>query len=310
MAHRNLDMRVWGDAKFLSLSPPPPSAQWLWFYLLLGPVTTSLPGLIRVGEAALAESLGWSLERFRERFLELSRNGMAKADWKARVVWIPNAINYNMPANPNVVKGWKIHWDMIPECSLKAEAYEVFKAKICCGKPFAEAFDKCFGNGSGNGLPNGMPNQKQKQKQEQYQEQEQNLEAAAPPGGVAAAFAELVEKWNKIEGVIQGKGATKKRLAAFKERSKDSFWRENVQAALGRVAASSFCRGCGDKGWRADLDWFLRPESVVRIVEGKYDDRPGAAANGTRGGLPISEGVEDFLNAHGTNQRHPGDRKQ
>ena len=31
-----------------------------------------------------------------------------------------------------------------------------------------------------------------------------------------------------------------------------------------------FLVGDNDKGWRADLDWFLRPDSVTKILEGKY----------------------------------------
>jgi len=54
---------------------------------------------------ALAEELGWSLKEFREGFAELSREGLVKADWNARVVFISNATKYNPPENPNVVKG-------------------------------------------------------------------------------------------------------------------------------------------------------------------------------------------------------------
>src|SRR5438876_4827162 len=105
--HRKIDVRMWGDAKFRTLSPSSPSAQFLWLYLLTGPHTTSLPGLCVVGEAALAEALQWELKDFRKAFSEVSEKGMAKADFSSRVLFIPNAIKYNQPENPNVVRGWR-----------------------------------------------------------------------------------------------------------------------------------------------------------------------------------------------------------
>ena len=44
------------------------------------------------------------------------------------------------------------------------------------------------------------------------------------------------------------------------------------------AAASPFCLGAGSRGWKADIDWFLRPDTVTRIMEGKYDPKPGESA--------------------------------
>src|SRR4051812_18923898 len=95
--YRKIDTCMWGDSKFRDLSAPQPNGQSLWIYLLTGPHTTNIPGLSCAGEAHLAEALGWSVEAFREAFLEVSSKGLAKADWKARVVWIPNAMKFNPP---------------------------------------------------------------------------------------------------------------------------------------------------------------------------------------------------------------------
>lgn len=40
-----------------------------------------------------------------------------------------------------------------------------------------------------------------------------------------------------------------------------------------RIAASSFCRGVNDRGWRANPDWFLKPGTAAKVLEGTYDDR-------------------------------------
>ena len=63
-----------------------------------------------------------------------------------------------------------------------------------------------------------------------------------------------------------------------------------MPAALDRVRSSSFCRGQNDRGWRADLDWFLRPDTVTKLLEGKYEDRNGngkPSSNGHRKKPPI-----------------------
>ncbi len=164
--YRKIDTRMWADAKFRALSSPLPSGKYLWIALLTGPYTTNLPGLSRVGEMALAEELGWTLEGFRKGFAELFREGLAKADWNARVVWVPNAIKYNPPDNPNVVKGWRDSWDEIPECALKGEAYQRFKEFTKgLGEGFAKAFVECCAQGLAN----------------QEQEQEQLINTTSEP---------------------------------------------------------------------------------------------------------------------------------
>jgi hypothetical protein len=160
---------MWGDEKFRRLSAPCPCGQSLWIYLLTGPHTTSLPGLFNIGEAALAEALGWTLKAFREAFAEAHSQGMVKADWQARVVWIPRAIEYNFPESPNVVKGWRAAWDEMPECQLKTEAYHLFRQALKAKKAFAEAFAEAIGEG---GAPresriNVQPKRNQEQEQEQ-----------------------------------------------------------------------------------------------------------------------------------------------
>lgn len=139
--YRKIDVRVWIDARFRELSRAKPNGQTLWLYLLTNPDTVNVPGLYRAGEAAMAEALGWDLKGFRRAFAEISARGMAFADWKARVVWIPKAIVHNPPENPNVVKGWASTWDEIPECELKAEAWSEMKGFL---EGFGEGFGKAF----------------------------------------------------------------------------------------------------------------------------------------------------------------------
>lgn len=149
--YRRIDVRIWLDEIFQSLSRILPCGQGLWFFLLTNPDTTNIPGLYRAGEAAMAEALGWPIEAFRTAWAEIVSCGMAEADWAARVVWLPNAIHYNAPANPNVVRGWRVTWDEIPECPLKRKAaVALHQHLVHMGAPFAAAFEAVDANHSGN----------------------------------------------------------------------------------------------------------------------------------------------------------------
>lgn len=117
--YRTIDAGMWGDEKFRRLSPPEPSAQFLWIYLLTGEHTDGLPGLYRIGEAALAEALGWSVDELRPVFSELESLGMALSDFNARVIYLPNALRYQAPNNPKHLQGWGKPFRTIPECDLK-----------------------------------------------------------------------------------------------------------------------------------------------------------------------------------------------
>lgn len=159
---------MWGDAKVMALSRPPPCGQVLWVHLLAGEQTDIIPGLFKIGEAAFAEQLGWDMEGFRKAFREVLSQRLVEADWKARVVFVPNAIRHNPPANPNVVTSWADAWDRIPECGLKLKAWGDLKAFIeGMSKGFQEAFERACRKPSRN--------------QEQDQEQDQEIQKDSCP---------------------------------------------------------------------------------------------------------------------------------
>lgn len=166
--YRRIEVRTWADEKFRSLTPIPPCGQGLWFYLLTGPHTGPIPGLFRAGPAAMAEELGWSPEAFTKAFHEVFAKGMVKADFKARFLWVPNALKYNPPANPNVVVSWGTEFELLPECDLKQEAFEAIKSFIInMGEPYRKAFEKAFTKPLGKPLPKTLTIQEQEQEQEE-----------------------------------------------------------------------------------------------------------------------------------------------
>ncbi|MGE3319097.1 MAG: hypothetical protein AB7I18_07350 [Candidatus Berkiella sp.] len=120
----------------------------------------------------MAEELGWPIEGFKGAFDELIQQGLVKADLVARVIYIPNAIKYNKPQSPNVVKSWASHWDEIPECELKKLAYQQLKSFVKdIGTAFAQAFVESFGEVFDKAIDKPLiktiPNQDQEQDHEQ-----------------------------------------------------------------------------------------------------------------------------------------------
>ena len=125
--YRKVDPRMWGDAKFRALSD---DARMVFMYLLTAPEVTALPGFVVIGRAGLAEGIGWDedLERLSRAFAELSAAGMAKADWRARLVILPNAPRYNEPESPNAIRSWRSHFDALPESPLRNEMLGLLRA--------------------------------------------------------------------------------------------------------------------------------------------------------------------------------------
>jgi hypothetical protein len=85
----------------------------------------------------------------------------------------------------------------------------------------------------------------------------------------------LMTLWNSnASGLIQMKAAGDKRKEAWRRRWKEKpdlpYWVDVVK----RLSSSSFCRGENDRGWKADVDFFLKPDTHIKALEGKYDRGP------------------------------------
>lgn len=301
--YRKVEVRTWGDEKFRTLTPMPPSGQGLWLFLITGPHTGPIPGLFRAGRAAMAEELGWEVEAFDEAFREVFRQGMAKADFKARVVWIPNAIKHNRPESPNVVRSWAAEFDLIPECALKWEALDALRASVyAVGESFAKAFDEAFGKASGKPYPKAMPNQEQEQEQEQEEQQSslrsdsQSPPASAPDDGdllgnggnvhqhpadrvtslVLAAYHELLPNCQQV-AVLNPKRRRRIQLADKLARQvckaqgwvydADAFWR----AYFAQCAQDPWLRGevanPRNPRWKQNLDVLLAEDRFAEIMD-------------------------------------------
>jgi hypothetical protein len=110
----------------------------------------------------------------------------------------------------------------------------------------------------------------------EHQAHERNGPRKREKKTVAIEPGEVFTAWNAmVTGTNMPVAAklTDTRQQEILARSADPFWLENWRAALERVRHSAFCQGSGENGWLADFDWFLQRDSVVKLIEGKFDAR-------------------------------------
>ena len=308
--YRKIEVKTWTDERFRDLSPIQPSGQGLWFFLLTGPHTGPIPGLFRAGRAAMAEELDWDIEAFDKAFQEVFQKGMAKADFKARLVWLPNALKHNKPESPNVVRSWRVELDLLPECDLKNEAIARIRENLeSIGQPYVQAFDEVLCGGSKKHSPKpsdkpsakAMPNQEQEQEQELNTSPDGDVESDAgeqsstalprcPHAKLIEVFAEHLpmlptpktELWggtrardmrNRWKWVLTAKAQSGKRYAETEDEAVDFFVR-----FFGYVAKSDFLTGRNGKWAGCTLAWLMEEANFAKVMEGNFENAIKEAA--------------------------------
>lgn len=156
--YRKVTTRMWNDGNFLALSPPRPSAQVLWFFLLTGPFSTPVPGVVVATLGGIADRLQWPSPATKRCWEEIAVREMATADWARSLVWLPNALQHNKPESPNVAKSWRRYMDEhVPECVLRATIERTIVAELAQieknPKAFMEAFQKDFKEATQRSFP-------------------------------------------------------------------------------------------------------------------------------------------------------------
>ena len=63
---------------------------------------------------------------------------------------------------------------------------------------------------------------------------------------------------------------TAPRRKTLNVRLKDEWWSKNWRLAIEKGSRSEFLTGKNERGWKIDFEFFLKPETVTKIMEGKY----------------------------------------
>lgn len=77
----------------------------------------------------------------------------------------------------------------------------------------------------------------------------------------------IVEAWNGVDGITKVRHLSVERKKHLRARLRDAFWRDHWREALTILDGIPFYKGQNDRKWVADFDWFLRPESVTKLIE-------------------------------------------
>jgi len=120
-----------------------------------------------------------------------------------------------------------------------------------------------------NGAPHSVNHSEDVNHTEDDTEEEESAGADLPV--VALAWNQLGRPYPAVRTM------TKRRKAALRLRLADPTW--DWRAALEAIPNSPFLRGENDRTWVANFDWFLRPESVNKVLEGQYEQGQGHQAD-------------------------------
>lgn len=82
---------------------------------------------------------------------------------------------------------------------------------------------------------------------------------------VVAAWNDLPRPFPKVRSLNAAR--TKK----LRTRLGDAVWSESWAAAIERIPTIPGLRGENDRGWIANIEWFIQPNTVDKLLEGYYD---------------------------------------
>lgn len=96
-----------------------------------------------------------------------------------------------------------------------------------------------------------------------------------PKKEVLVVGKQVIDAWNAMSVTcgLSKAMATPNRIKKSNARLKEELWRESYQKAIDMIPNSAFLRGENSRRWKANIEFFLRPDSVAKILEGKYDNK-------------------------------------
>jgi len=140
---RMVSVAVFDDERFLGWSD---AARALWMYLRFGPLTGPIPGLSRVGVADVADRMERSIVEIERALGEIVASGAAEYDARARLLWVPGAIEEEPPGAPANVLGWSWAWAELRDSPAKRRAFDgLFTWCSARGERWVEALLRATG---------------------------------------------------------------------------------------------------------------------------------------------------------------------
>ncbi len=125
--------------------------------------------------------------------------------------------------------------------------------------------------------------------------------SAVSPSGTSGGPIWLAETWNRLRApgqpevrvalLTSGSPRWRSAQARLVEVPDADHWTEVIR----RIAASPFCRGENDRGWKADFEFMLRRETHIKALEGKYDDATKRAGESSRAAIDDEQRIKELM---------------
>lgn len=310
--YRCVSTRLWGDERFRALSAAKPNAQTLWLFLITGPLTTNVPGLMRGSPQVIADELNWRARQTHLCFAEIEAQKMLRFDRAHRVIWIETAINHNPPSSTNAVRSWfPTIRDCFPECEIVSEALTSLRQSLFrIGPSWADAFDEAFPKKTGKAYDKPSPIQEAGSRNQDRSTSSSSDHARASEvqhstEGIADLAAHAVMQWNAFAGTLLPKTSNlaptdKRHFAERVQEDRSSRGRFEFWTVVGeRARDAEFLR---DKhGGPATFAWVIATEErLTKLLSGAYDQvnapaprNQTAAERSIAAGLRLVEEAEE-----------------
>ena len=111
-------------------------------------------------------------------------------------------------------------------------------------------------------------------------EKEEEKEIVTNPVGFVCRTRDvrrITEEWNSL-GLQQLRKVTAESTRGKMLRARvNEYGPDAVVEAIDNIRHSSFLKGQSREGWVITFEWFVKPNNFVKVLEGNYDDRRGAA---------------------------------
>jgi hypothetical protein len=88
---------------------------------------------------------------------------------------------------------------------------------------------------------------------------------------------EVMNAWNDVakeHGFQKCLVMTTARMNQLRARNREAFFLEHWRTALDLVAKEPWFRGQNPYNWVANIEWFLRPNTVPRLMEKALSEKP------------------------------------
>lgn len=92
-----------------------------------------------------------------------------------------------------------------------------------------------------------------------------------PYAKVKELFNSICTSYSKVTKLSDGRKKT------IKARFNDGYTLEDFERLFQTAQASAFLRGENKRGWSATFDWLINGNSMVRVLDGNYNDKQGKA---------------------------------